>query len=96
MSASSSPFFKPELALRSLDSKRRASFCCCFSCRARSFARFCAVGLEVFAILAPSFLNSQILSGLVRPEDSSGLSRAEKVEATETPRSARLHDVTSE
>jgi hypothetical protein len=42
----SSPVTGSALSVRRLRSSRRAAFCCCFSCRARSRARLCCVGLD--------------------------------------------------
>ncbi len=42
----SSPAIGSVLSVRRFRSSRRAAFCCCFSCRARSRARLCCVGLD--------------------------------------------------
>ena len=50
ISGSSSGFRGGAEARRSLDSCRRATFCCCFSIRIFSRSRFRSVGLDRFAI----------------------------------------------
>jgi hypothetical protein len=62
MSGSSSPLLRAALALSSLDCKRRACFCCCFSCRALSLARFWAVGLVDFDIFGSPFSELSVLT----------------------------------